>query len=161
MCVGANHFWTATVIAMHSSQTTYIGHKDISERLAALAGRWGTSAADSELERANYLGFMRLNGRCWPEESGRPLRWGGETLHPSLLNKADPCGVLLSRHHHLLLAVSWKCVCPQVPWHSIGLGAPLDQHAWIRPILVKLNGNGGRWSTQWVTEQACNQCAHL
>ncbi len=29
---------------------------------------------------------------------------------------------------------------PEVPWHSIGLGAPVEAHAWARPLLVKLMG---------------------
>ena len=35
---------------------------------------------------------------------------------------------------------------PEAPWKSIGLGCPQEAHAWIRPLLAKLVGPGGRWS---------------
>lgn len=43
---------------------------------------------------------------------------------------------------------------PEVPWQGIGLSMPQEAHAWVRPLLVRLSGPGGRWSSQWVEEEA-------
>jgi hypothetical protein len=42
----------------------------------------------------------------------------------------------------------------ETPWKAIGLACPQEAHGWIRPLLTKLTGPGGRWSGQWLSEQA-------
>ena len=68
------------------------------------AARFGAG----EITRENFLGFIKLNPRCWPE----------------------------------------------VPWHRIGIGAPQDEHAWIRPLLAALLGGEPSWSPEWCAAQA-------
>ena len=59
------------------------------------------------MERTNFLGFQKLNGRMWPE----------------------------------------------VEYHGIALACPVDVHAWVRPLIVQLNGAGCRWSSPWIAEE--------
>ena len=47
--------------------TTYTSHAEVTRRLASLGERLGTSHASAEVVRDNYLGWQKLNGRCWPE----------------------------------------------------------------------------------------------
>ena len=91
-----------------ATSTTYTSHAEVSARLAALGQRLGRSDGDGEVARGNWLGFQRLNSRCWPE----------------------------------------------VPWRGIGLGAPQEAHAWIRPIIYSLCGAQGEWSSAKVDEAA-------
>ena len=91
-----------------AASTTYTSHAEVSARLAALGQRLGRSDGDGEVTRGNWLGFQRLNSRCWPE----------------------------------------------VPWRGIGLGAPQEAHAWIRPIIYELCGAQGQWSSAKIDEAA-------
>mmetsp|Transcript_11483 Transcript_11483/g.40878 ORF Transcript_11483/g.40878 Transcript_11483/m.40878 type:complete len:1212 (-) Transcript_11483:137-3772(-) len=43
---------------------------------------------------------------------------------------------------------------PEVHYHAIGLGAPQEAHAFQRPILTKLCGPAGRWSSEWLRAEA-------
>jgi len=45
-------------------------------------------------------------------------------------------------------------VWPEAPWKGIGLAAPQETHAKLRPLLVKLCGPSGRWSSRWLDEEA-------
>ena len=52
---------------MGANCTTYTGHAEVARRLASLGEKLGSSHASAEVVRDNYLGWQRLNGRCWPE----------------------------------------------------------------------------------------------
>ena len=59
-----------------ANSTTYTSHAEVSARLAGLGQRLGRSDGDGEAARGNWLGFQRLNSRCWPEVPWRGIGLG-------------------------------------------------------------------------------------
>jgi len=41
-----------------------------------------------------------------------------------------------------------------VPWQTIGLGAPQEAHAWLRPLLMQMVGPRGNWTEEWLARKA-------
>ena len=66
--------WAGPLEPAHS--TTYTSHAEVSARLAGLGQRLGRSDGDGEATRGNWLGFQRLNSRCWPEVPWRGIGLG-------------------------------------------------------------------------------------
>lgn len=46
---------------------TYNGYVECKERMSKLAEQLGTNNEDGQVYRENFLGFNRLNSKCWPE----------------------------------------------------------------------------------------------
>ncbi|KAJ8603295.1 hypothetical protein CTAYLR_006969 [Chrysophaeum taylorii] len=96
---------------------------------------------------------------------------GGDSSFPHLRNSVSysahaKCKRLLAelgnrivegdveRQNFLGFAMLNSRLWPEVPWHCMGLGAPPEIHAWIRPLLCEIFGPSGRWRPCLVAERA-------
>lgn len=105
-----------------------------------------------------------------PKSGEDTYRWQGPMLHSSTLSSNSEVREILKKlggrlgtsntngevckPNFLGFNIMNNVMWPEVPWHSIGLACPQEVHAWVRPLLTKLSGPGGRWSTPWLRDMA-------
>ena len=64
-----------------------------------------------------------------------------------------------ARREGLLRTQRLNSISALATWHADGANAirirqlPCEVHAWVRPLIVQLNGSNGRWDSTWLAQE--------